>query len=101
MRPFDPRLMRYASATRGFIGASIVAGILTTALIIVQAFAITGIVVPVFTEGQALEDVRAALYVLTVVVLVRIALAYISERLAVSTDSMPTSRATYRSSSLP
>lgn len=74
--------MRYASATRGFIGASIVAGILTTALIIVQAFAITGIVVPVFTEGQALEDVRAALYVLTVVVLVRIALAYISERLA-------------------
>lgn len=82
MRPFDPRLMRYASATRGFIGASIVAGILTTALIIVQAFAITGIVVPVFTEGQALEDVRAALYVLTVVVLVRIALAYISERLA-------------------
>lgn len=82
MKPFDPRLMRYASATRGFIGASIVAGILTTALIIVQAFAITGIVVPVFTEGQALEDVRAALYVLTVVVLVRIALAYISERLA-------------------
>ena len=82
MKPFDPRLMRYASATRGFIGASIVAGILTTALIIVQAFASTGIVVPVFTEGQALEDVRAALYVLTVVVLVRIALAYISERLA-------------------
>ncbi len=82
MRPFDPRLMRYASATRGFIGASVVAGILTTVLIIVQAFAITGIVVPVFTEGKVLDDVRGALYVLTLVVLVRIALAYISERLA-------------------
>jgi thiol reductant ABC exporter CydD subunit len=74
--------MRYASATRGFIGASVVAGILTTVLIIVQAFAITGIVVPVFTEGKVLDDVRGALYVLTLVVLVRIALAYISERLA-------------------
>ena len=82
MRPFDPRLMRYASATRGFIGASVVTGILTTVLIIAQAFAITGIVVPVFTEGKVLDDVRGALYVLTLVVLVRIALAYVSERLA-------------------
>jgi thiol reductant ABC exporter CydD subunit len=74
--------MRYASATRGFIGASVVTGILTTVLIIAQAFAITGIVVPVFTEGKVLDDVRGALYVLTLVVLVRIALAYVSERLA-------------------
>ncbi len=82
MRPFDPRLLRFASATRGFIGASVVAGIITTGLIIAQAFAITDIVVPVFTEGQTLEQVSGALYVLTAVVLVRIGVAYISERLA-------------------
>lgn len=82
MRPFDPRLLRYASATRGFIGASVVAGVITTGLIIVQAFAITDIVVPVFTQGQALDQVSGALYVLTAVVLVRVVVAYVSERLA-------------------
>lgn len=82
MRPFDPRLLKYASATRGFIGASVVAGVFTTCLIIAQAYAITGIVVPVFTDGASLDDVRGALYVLTLVVLLRIGVAYVSERLA-------------------
>lgn len=82
MRPFDPRLLRYASATRGFIGASVVAGIITTGLIIAQAFAITGIVVPVFTAGESLAGVQPALYVLVAVVLLRIVIAYVSERLA-------------------
>ena len=59
-----------------------VAGIITTGLIIGQAFAITDIVVPVFTQGQTLDDVRAALYLLTVVVVLRIAISYVSERLA-------------------
>lgn len=82
MRPFDPRLLRYASATRGFIGAAIVAGAITTVLIIVQAFAITDIVVPVFTEGASLGDVVGAVWVLFAVVVARVVVSYVSERLA-------------------
>ncbi len=82
MRPFDPRLLKYASATRGFIGASVVAGAITTLLIIVQAFAITDIVVPVFTEGATLGGVSGAVRVLAFVVVARVVVAYVSERLA-------------------
>ncbi len=82
MRPFDPRLRKYASATRGFIGASVVAGAITTLLIIIQAFAITDIVVPVFTEGATLAAVSGAVWVLAFVVVARVAVAYVSERLA-------------------
>lgn len=84
MRPFDPRLLKYASATRGFIVASVIAGVITTILIIVQAFAITDIVVPVFTEGASLGGVIGAVWVLVAVVLIRILVSYISERLAFS-----------------
>ncbi len=82
MRPFDPRLRKYASATRGFIGASVVAGAITTLLIIIQAFAITDIVVPVFTEGATLGGVSGAVWVLALVVVARVVVAYVSERLA-------------------
>lgn len=82
MRPYDPRLVRYANATRGFILASVVAGAITTVLIILQAYAITDIVVPVFTEGETLADVSAAVMVLASVLVVRTALAYLSEWLA-------------------
>ncbi len=82
MRPFDPRLLKYASATRGFIGASVVAGAITTLLIIIQAFAITDIVVPVFTEGATLGGVSGAVWVLALVVVARVVVAYVSERLA-------------------
>lgn len=82
MRPYDPRLVRYANATRGFILASIVAGAITTVLIILQAYAITDIVVPVFTEGETLADVSAAVMVLASVLVVRTAVAYLSEWLA-------------------
>lgn len=82
MRPFDPRLLKYASATRGFIGAAIASGVITTILIITQAFAITDIVVPVYTEGQSLGDVGGALWLLAAVVVARVFVSYISERVA-------------------
>ncbi|NQU36783.1 MAG: thiol reductant ABC exporter subunit CydD, partial [Actinobacteria bacterium] len=82
IRPFDPRLARYASATRGFIVAAVAVGIATTILIIVQAFAITGIVVPVFTRGEDLGQVRAAVLLLAAVIVVRVLLSFVSEWVA-------------------
>ncbi len=62
--------------------AAVAVGIVTTILIIVQAFAITGIVVPVFTRGEGFEQVSTAVVVLTVVVIIRIAVSYLSEWVA-------------------
>ncbi len=59
-----------------------VTGTLTAFLVIVGAFAITDAVVAVFTRDASLADVTPAIIVLTVVVVVRVATAYLSETLA-------------------
>lgn len=58
------------------------AGVLVTVLIIVQAVAITNIVVPVFTEGAALAQVSGMVWLLALVVVGRVLLAYIVEFLS-------------------
>ncbi len=59
-----------------------VTGTLTAFLIIIAAFAITDAVVSVFTRGASLADVTPAIIVLAVVVVARVATAYLSETLA-------------------
>ncbi len=59
-----------------------VTGTLTAFLVIVGAFAITDVVVGVFTRGESLADVTPAIIVLAVVVVARVATAYLSETLA-------------------
>lgn len=82
MRPFDPRLMRFASATRRFAIAAVVVGSLTAALVIGQAIALTNIVVPVFTDGADLDSVKGAILTLALLVAARAVLAYATEALA-------------------
>jgi len=62
--------------------ATVVIGVATTILIIVQAFAITGIVVPVFTRGEGIEQVQTAIVVLAVVIVIRVVVSYLSEWVA-------------------
>lgn len=82
MRPFDPRLLHYSRASRRFVVAVVVIGVLTAVLVIVQAFALTEIVVPVFTSGADFDAIRTAFVVLAVVILVRVVLAYLAEAAA-------------------
>ncbi len=59
-------------------------GTINCALIIGQAFALVGIVVPVFTEGADLEEVTPAVVGLTLIVVARAGVSYLSEYLALS-----------------
>ncbi|MFY9263571.1 MAG: thiol reductant ABC exporter subunit CydD [Actinomycetaceae bacterium] len=48
MKPFDPRLMKYAKDTRRYIAFLVALGLVMTALIAVQTFLISAIASPVF-----------------------------------------------------
>ncbi|BFO22936.1 hypothetical protein SHKM778_93240 [Streptomyces sp. KM77-8] len=51
VKPIDPRLFRYARATRGFLVAVVGMGVLGAALVIAQAMLIAEIVVGAFEDG--------------------------------------------------
>lgn len=57
-------------------------GVVNCVLIIGQAFALVGIVVPVFTEGADLEAVTPAVIGLALIVVARAVVSYLSEYLA-------------------
>ena len=77
----DPRLSRYARATRSFIAASIGVGSLSAGLIIAQAWLIAYVVAGAF-DGKGLPQLSSALVVLVAVVLARAAVAWAAELIA-------------------
>lgn len=79
MRPLDPRLMRYARATRSFIVASILSGTLTSVLVVVSAWLLSGAIVGGFEQGRGLAELGPALLGLVAVVLGRVVLAFVSD----------------------
>lgn len=79
MKPVDPRLLRYARSSSRFMALVVITGIATTIAIIVQAFALTAIVVSVFTEGINLDQLTTPLIWLVVAVLARTGIAYLNE----------------------
>ncbi|MER6051666.1 thiol reductant ABC exporter subunit CydD [Streptomyces sp. NPDC001793] len=54
MKPIDPRLLRYARATRGFLVAVVVLGLAGAGLVVGQAMLIAEIVVGAFQHGRTL-----------------------------------------------
>nr|WP_232546293.1 hypothetical protein [Streptomyces antimycoticus] len=52
MKPIDPRLLRYARATRFFLVASVALGLAGAGLVIAQAMLIAEIVVGAFQRGE-------------------------------------------------
>jgi thiol reductant ABC exporter CydD subunit len=77
----DPRLSRYARATRSFIAASIGLGSLSAGLIIAQAWLIAYVVAGAF-DGKGLPQLSSTLVVLGAVVLARAAVAWAAELIA-------------------
>jgi thiol reductant ABC exporter CydD subunit len=77
--------MRYARATRGFIGASIGLGVLSALLVIAQAWLLASVVARAFS-GSGLLQLRVPLAALLVVVVARAAAAWSAE-LAASRSS--------------
>ena len=57
MRPFDPRLLRYARSARGPIAVTALLGTLTALLVLAQALLISAALSPVVSGTASLTDV--------------------------------------------
>ncbi|WP_099332084.1 thiol reductant ABC exporter subunit CydD [Actinomyces minihominis] len=79
MKPFDPRLLKYAQSTRRFIIEIAVLGLVTAILVIAQAFMISNTISPVITTGADLQKVLPTLLVLGLIVIVRALVVYFRE----------------------
>ncbi|GAA2051586.1 MULTISPECIES: thiol reductant ABC exporter subunit CydD [Streptomyces] len=79
MKPVDPRLLRYARATRGFLAASVALGLTGAVLLIAQAMLIAEIVAGAFWDGRDLASLRTPLLLLAATALGRALVAWLTE----------------------
>ncbi|MFF4030658.1 thiol reductant ABC exporter subunit CydD [Streptomyces sviceus] len=79
MKPIDPRLLRYARATRLFLVAVVGLGGLGALLVIAQAMLIAEIVVGAFQHGLAVSELRTPLLLLAAVAVGRGLVSWLTE----------------------
>ncbi|MFJ9131867.1 thiol reductant ABC exporter subunit CydD [Streptomyces sp. NPDC102256] len=79
MKPIDPRLLRYARATRLFLLAVVVLGAVGAALVIAQAMLIAEVVVGAFQRGFSATELRSPLVLLVAVAIGRGVVAWLTE----------------------
>ncbi|MFF1403118.1 thiol reductant ABC exporter subunit CydD [Streptomyces sp. NPDC058294] len=79
MKPIDPRLLRYARATRLFLVAVVVLGAAGAGLVIAQAMLVAEIVVGAFQHGESAADLGTPLLLLAAVAVGRAVVAWLTE----------------------
>ncbi|WP_339130399.1 thiol reductant ABC exporter subunit CydD [Streptomyces sp. f51] len=79
MKPIDPRLLRYARATRLFLVAIVGLGVAGAALVIAQAMLIAEVVVGAFQHGSSVAELHIPLLLLTAVAVGRAVVAWLTE----------------------
>ncbi|SER94061.1 ATP-binding cassette, subfamily C, CydCD [Streptomyces sp. yr375] len=79
MKPIDPRLLRYARATRVFLVAVVGLGAVGAALVIAQAMLIAEVVVGAFQHGMAVAELRTPLLLLVAVAIGRGLVSWLTE----------------------
>ncbi|MFF0423833.1 thiol reductant ABC exporter subunit CydD [Streptomyces sp. NPDC004520] len=79
VKPIDPRLLRYARATRLFLIAVVVLGLVGAALVIAQAMLIAEIVVGAFQKAQSVSDLTTPLLLLAGVAVARGLVSWLTE----------------------
>ncbi len=82
VRPFDPRLARYAGGVRRLLVLSVALGLASAVVVVVQAVLLAGILADVIIGGAGPDQVGGRLVVLAAVVAVRAALAWAAEEIA-------------------
>lgn len=87
MRPVDPRLLKYARSTRGFLLIAVVIGVATAALVIWQARLLSSVIVDVTSNGATWSDVSLAVGLLLGAFGLRALLAWASEAAAVRSSA--------------
>ena len=79
VKPIDPRLLRYARATRFFLMAVVGLGAAGAALVIAQAMLIAEVVVGAFQHGMSVTELRTPLALLAAVAAGRAVVAWLTE----------------------
>lgn len=79
VKPIDPRLLRYARATRFFLMAVVGLGAAGAALVIAQAMLIAEVVVGAFQHGHPASELRTSLVLLVAVAIGRAMVAWLTE----------------------
>lgn len=79
MKPYDPRLARYARATGGYLALTAVLGLVGVVLVIAQAYLLATAISRVFSDGAGIRELRPILVALGGVVLARAGLAWAQE----------------------
>lgn len=79
MRPFDPRLARHASATRGYLAACVGLGVAAAGLVVAQATLLAGGIAAVVSGGAGPAALRGPLLALAAVVAGRALVAWAQE----------------------
>ncbi|WP_046494357.1 thiol reductant ABC exporter subunit CydD, partial [Streptomyces odonnellii] len=79
MKPIDPRLLRYARATRFFLAAVVGLGLVGAGLVVAQAMLIAEVVVGGFQRGLDGSGLRTPLLLLAAVAVGRALVAWLTE----------------------
>ncbi|MFC9910406.1 thiol reductant ABC exporter subunit CydD [Streptomyces sp. NPDC127197] len=79
MKPIDPRLLRYARATRFFLMAVVGLGAVGAGLVIAQAMLIAETVVGAFQHGMSVAELRTSLLLLVAVACGRALVSWLTE----------------------
>lgn len=87
MRPLDPRLLRFARSTRGFIAVTVVLGAVTAVLVIVQARLLSNVIVDVTANGADWGSVSTAVTAVALIFITRAAVSWVSEVAAVRSST--------------
>ncbi|WP_261993830.1 thiol reductant ABC exporter subunit CydD, partial [Streptomyces sp. t39] len=79
MKPIDPRLLRYARATRVFLVSLVVLGLLGAALVVAQAMLVAEVVVGGFQQGLSASGLTTPLVLLAAVAAGRAVVSWLTE----------------------
>ncbi|MEU2064637.1 thiol reductant ABC exporter subunit CydD [Streptomyces sp. NPDC013455] len=79
MKPIDPRLLRYARATRLFLAVVVGLGAVGAGLVIAQAMLVAEVVVGAFQHGYAAAELGSPLLLLAAVAVGRSVVAWLTE----------------------
>ncbi|MDX3747241.1 thiol reductant ABC exporter subunit CydD [Streptomyces sp. AK08-02] len=87
VKPIDPRLLRYAGATRRFLLAVVGLGAVGAGLVIAQAMLIAEVVVGAFQHGLSVTELRTPLLLLVAVAAGRAVVSWLTELAAHRTSA--------------
>lgn len=82
MKPLDPRLLRHARAARGYLALTVALGIVTAALVIIQAILLARVLAGAAHDGVPLRDLLPLISWLAVVIAARAVATGVQERYA-------------------